>query len=58
MITRKKFGMLTLLFGMILLLIGILLLCITDSVWASICMGVSIIVNAFGVAVLITKDKE
>lgn len=58
MITRKKFGMLTMLIGLVLLFIGILLLCITNTVWTSVCMWTSIIINAFGIAVLITKDKE
>ncbi len=56
--TRRKFGLSVLAFGVIILLVALLLLFNTNSVWALITLGVSILINTFGLAVIIAKDSD
>lgn len=56
--TRRKFGLLTLVVGVVILLVALLLLFNTNSVWALISLGVSVLINTFGLAVLMGKDPE
>ncbi|MEM1485151.1 hypothetical protein V6615_09765 [Oscillospiraceae bacterium PP1C4] len=54
--TRRKLGLVILGFGVIVLLVALLLLFNTNSVWALITLGASILINTFGLAVIIAKD--
>lgn len=53
--TRRRFGILTLGIGLVILLVALLLLFNTNSIWALITLGLSILINTFGLAVLIAK---
>ncbi len=56
--TRRKFGLTVLAVGVIVLLVALLLLFNTNSPWALITLGLSILINTFGLAVLIAKDPD
>ncbi|MBC8585981.1 hypothetical protein [Youxingia wuxianensis] len=56
--TRRKFGLLILGAGIVILLIALLLLFNTNSVWALITLGLSIVINTTGLSVIIAKDPE
>ena len=44
--------------GVIILLVALLLLFNTNSVWALITLGLSIVVNTAGLAMLMVRDKN
>ena len=48
MMTRRKFGLTVLAVGVIVLLVALLLLFNTNSPWALITLGLSILINTFG----------
>ena len=56
--TRRKFELLILGAGIVILLIALLLLFNTNSVWALITLGLSIVINTTGLSVIIAKDPE
>lgn len=56
--TRRRFGLMVLGAGLIILLVALLLLFNTNSPWALITLVLSILVNAFGLAVLISRDSD
>ena len=58
MMTRRKFWLTVLAVGVIVLLVALLLLFNTNSPWALITLGLSILINTFGLAVLIAKDPD
>ena len=58
MMTRRKFGLTVLAVGVIVLLVALLLLFNTNSPWALITLGLSILINTFGLAWLIAKDPD
>ena len=54
----RKIGARILAAGVIILLVALLLLFNTNSVWALITLGLSIVVNTAGVAMLMVRDKN
>ena len=54
----RKIGARILAAGVIILLVALLLLFNTNSPWALITLGLSILINTFGLAVLIAKDPD
>ena len=53
----RKIGARILAAGVIILLVALLLLFNTNSVWALITLGLSIVVNTAGLAMLMVRDK-
>lgn len=56
--SRKKCGLIALAIGVVILLAALILLFNTNSPWALITLGLSVLVNTFGLATLIAKDHE
>ena len=56
--TRRRFGLTVLAAGLVLLLVALLLLFNTNSIWALITLVLSVLVNTFGLATLLARDKE
>ena len=56
--TRRKFGLIILAVGIVVLLVARLELLYSNSPWALISLGASILINTFGLAVIIAKDPE
>lgn len=54
----RKIGARILAAGVIILLVALLLLYNTNSVWALITLGLSIVVNTAGLAMLMVRDKN
>ena len=54
----RKIGARILAAGVIILLVALLLLFYTNSVWALITLGLSIVVNTAGLAMLMVRDKN
>ena len=54
----RKIGARILAAGVIILLVALLLLFNTNSVWALITLGLSIVVNTAGLAMLMGRDKN
>ena len=54
----RKIGARILAAGVIILLVALLLLFNTNSVWALITLGLSIVVNTAGLAMLMVRDKN
>ena len=54
----RKIGARILAAGVIRLLVALLLLFNTNSVWALITLGLSIVVNTAGLAMLMVRDKN
>ena len=54
----RKIGARILAAGVIILLVALLLLFNTNSVWALITLGLSIVVNTAGLAMLRVRDKN
>ena len=54
----RKIGARILATGVIILLVALLLLFNTNSVWALITLGLSIVVNTAGLAMLMVRDKN
>lgn len=54
----RKIGARILAAGVIILLVALLLLFNTNSVWALITLGLSIVVNTAGLAMLMARDKN
>ena len=54
----RKIGARILAAGVIILLVALLLLFNTNSVWALIPLGLSIVVNTAGLAMLMVRDKN
>ena len=54
----QKIGARILAAGVIILLVALLLLFNTNSVWALITLGLSIVVNTAGLAMLMVRDKN
>ncbi len=56
--SKNKLGLIILSAGILLLLVALLLLFNTNSVWALITLGASIIVNTAGLSVILAKKKD
>lgn len=56
--SRNKFGLRILFIGILLLLVALLLLFNTNSVWALITLGASIIVNTIGLSLILIKKSD
>ena len=56
--SERKIGARILAAGVIILLVALLLLFNTNSVWALITLGLSIVVNTAGLAMLMVRDKN
>ena len=54
----RKIGARILAAGVIILLVALLLLFNTNSVWALITLGLSIVVNTAGLVMLMVRDKN
>ena len=56
--SKNKLGLTILSVGILLLLVALLLLFNTNSVWALITLGASIIVNTAGLSVILAKRRD
>ncbi|WP_180950935.1 hypothetical protein [Marasmitruncus massiliensis] len=56
--SKNKLGLIILSVGILLLLVALLLLFNTNSVWALITLGASIIVNTAGLSVILAKKRD
>lgn len=56
--SKNKLGLTILSVGILLLLVALLLLFNTNSVWALITLGASIIVNTAGLSVILAKKRD
>ena len=56
--TRKRFGLTVLSAGAVILLVALLLLFNTNSPWALITLGLSILVNTVGLASLMVRNPR
>ncbi len=55
---KRKIGLIVLAAGAVILLVALLLLFNTNSPWALITLGLSIIVNTTGLSILIAKRSD
>ncbi len=56
--SKNKLGLIILSVGILLLLVALLLLFNTNSVWALITLGASIVVNTAGLSVILAKKRN
>lgn len=56
--SKNKLGLIILSVGILLLLVALLLLFNTNSVWALITLGASIVVNTAGLSVILAKKRD
>lgn len=56
--SKNKLGLLILSFGILLLLVALLLLFNTNSAWALITLGASIVVNTTGLSLILIKKRN
>lgn len=55
---RRKIGMAILAVGLMVLLVALVLLFNTNSIWAPITLGSSILINTTGLSILIAKSSD
>lgn len=56
MVTKRRLGLIILSVGVVILFVALMLLFNTNSVWALITLGVSVLVNTIGLAMIIAKN--